>query len=207
MLLRVTGKSIEIVEVERHPSDPPALGGSSDKARRILSWQPGYPRLDEIIKTVWLRQSAGIGEEVDFLIRQGRDITAANRIVIGKNVLLAPNVSVADTNHKYQHVGISIMHQGITTHSDQVCIGDDTWIGMNSVIVGDVKIGTHCVIGANAVVTKDLPDYCVVVGNPCRFVRVFDVESESRENIGDVQEIDKILAKRAPISNRKDQAG
>jgi acetyltransferase-like isoleucine patch superfamily enzyme len=130
-------------------------------------------------------------------------ISAANRIVIGKNVLLAPNVFIADTNHKYQHVDIPIMHQGITTHSDQVCVGDNTWIGINSVIVGNIRIGTHCVIGANAVVTKDLPDYCVAVGNPCRIVKLFDVETQSWEKIGDVQEIDKILAKRMPTSNKK----
>jgi acetyltransferase-like isoleucine patch superfamily enzyme len=126
-------------------------------------------------------------------------ISAANRIVIGKNVLLAPNVFIADTNHEYKHVGIPIMHQGITTHNNQVYIGDDTWIGINSVVVGNIRIGRHCVIGANAVVTKDLPDYCVAVGNPCRIVKVFDVESESWEKVSDVKEIHKILAKRQPI--------
>jgi len=78
---------LKAVEAERCPGDPPILGGSSDKARRILNWQPAYPRLDDIIKTVWLRQSAGIGKEVDFLIRRGRDITAALQLCqdIGAN--------------------------------------------------------------------------------------------------------------------------
>ena len=77
---RVTGKSIEVVEAERRPGDPPLLVGSSDKARRILNWQPEYPSLDEIIKTVWLWQSAGIGKEGDFLIRQGQEITTALQV-------------------------------------------------------------------------------------------------------------------------------
>jgi len=53
---RVTGKSIKIVEAEMRPGDPPILVGSADKARKILNWQPEYPRLDEIIKTAWLWQ-------------------------------------------------------------------------------------------------------------------------------------------------------
>jgi len=134
-------------------------------------------------------------------------ISAANRIVIGKNVLLARNVLNTDHNHPYGHVDIPIMHQRITTHSDQVCIGDDTRIGINSVIVGNGRIGRHCVIGANAFVTKDLPDYCVAVGNPCRLVKVFDVETQSWEKVSNVQEIDKILAKRMHISYSKNHAG
>jgi UDP-glucose 4-epimerase len=54
---RVTGKSIKVVEAERRPGDPPILVGSSDKARKILNWQPEYPGLDEIIKTAWFWQS------------------------------------------------------------------------------------------------------------------------------------------------------
>ncbi len=74
-------------------------------------------------------------------------ISAANRIIIGKFVLIAPNVFIADTHHEYQKLGIPIMHQGITTHDGQVTIGDEAWIGINTVIMGNVKVGKHCVIG------------------------------------------------------------
>lgn len=50
---RVTDKSIKVVETARRPGDPPTLVGSADKARRILNWQPEYPKLDGIIKTAW----------------------------------------------------------------------------------------------------------------------------------------------------------
>lgn len=105
-------------------------------------------------------------------------ISAANKIIIGMNVLIAPNVFIADTHHEYQKLGIPIMHQGITTHSDQITIGDETWIGINTVIMGNVKVGKHCVIGANSVVNKDIPDYCAAVGNPAKVVKVFDVKTE-----------------------------
>ena len=57
-------------------------------------------------------------------------ISAANRIIIGKFVLIAPNVFIADTHHEYQKLGIPIMYQGITTHDNQVTIGDEAWIGI-----------------------------------------------------------------------------
>lgn len=58
-----------------------------------------------------------------------------------------------------------------------VSIGDDTWIGTNVVIAGTIKIGKHCVIGANSVVTTDIPDYCVAVGSPCRVIKKYNKSS------------------------------
>jgi len=104
-------------------------------------------------------------------------LSAANKISIGKFVLIAPNVFIADTHHEYQKLGIPIMHQGITTYTDQVTIGDESWVGINAVIMGNVTIGKHCVIGANDVVTKDIPDFCVAVGNPSKIIRRLDVKS------------------------------
>jgi len=120
-------------------------------------------------------------------------ISAANKIHIGKHVLFAPNVFVADTHHEYQKLDIPIMHQGITTYSDQIYIGDESWIGINAVIMGNVRIGRHCVIGANAVVTKDIPDYCVAVGNPVTVVKMYDVKTEKWIRIKDKTEMEKYL--------------
>lgn len=104
-------------------------------------------------------------------------ISAANKISIGKYVLFAPNVFIADTHHEYKRLGTPIIYQGITTHDDQIIIGDETWIGINAVIMGNVKVGKHCVIGANAVVNKDIPDYCVAVGNPAMIIKRFDLKT------------------------------
>jgi abequosyltransferase len=123
-------------------------------------------------------------------------ISAANRISIGKHVLIAPNVFIADTHHEYQKLGIPIMYQGITTHHDQVTIGDEAWIGINAVIMGNVKVGKHSVIGANSVVTKDVPDYCVAVGNPAKVVKTFDVKTAQWVKVRDEVDLDKCLAAR-----------
>ncbi len=123
-------------------------------------------------------------------------ISAANKITIGKNVLIGPNVFIADTSHEYKHAAIPIMHQTITTFSDEVNIGDGTWIGTNTVIVGNVNIGKHCIIGANTVINKDIPDYCVVVGNPFKIVKMLDIETGKWVNIDEQNTAEKYLIKR-----------
>jgi carbonic anhydrase/acetyltransferase-like protein (isoleucine patch superfamily) len=123
-------------------------------------------------------------------------ISAANRIYIGKFVLFAPNVFIADTHHEYQKLGIPIMHQGITTHDAQVTIRDETWIGINSVIMGNVTVGKHSVIGANSVVNRDVPDYCVAAGNPAKVVKTYDAETGQWVKVQDEVELDKYLATR-----------
>jgi len=107
-------------------------------------------------------------------------LSAANRISIGKHVLMAPNVLISDHNHEYRNLNIPIMHQGITTHEAQVIIGDETWLGINSVIIGNVKIGKHCVIGANSVINTDIPDYSVAVGNPAKVVKTINAITENK---------------------------
>lgn len=62
-----------------------------------------------------------------------------------------------------------------------VSIGDGSYIGINTVIVGNVKIGKRCVIGANSVVTKDVPDYCVAVGSLAGVIKnITNIEGEKR---------------------------
>jgi len=123
-------------------------------------------------------------------------LSAANRIIIGKFVLIAPNVFIADTHHEYQKLGIPIMHQGISTNSSQVTIGDETWVGINAVIMGNVNIGRHCVIGANAVVTRDIPDYCVAVGNQAKIIKMLDLRNGQWVRVDGKTDLDKYLADR-----------
>lgn len=124
-------------------------------------------------------------------------ISAANSIVIGKNVLMASDVLITDHFHEYRDVAIPIMHQGITTHEDRVIIGDDTWIGTHAVIMGNVTVGKHCVIGANSVVNRDIPDYCVAVGNPSRIIKTLDVRTGQWVAVGGEPDLDRHLAARS----------
>lgn len=98
-------------------------------------------------------------------------ISIANSLEIGEKVLLSPNVYITDCDHEYRNIKIPVIDQGIVQRGQRVSIGEGSYIGINAVIVGNVKIGKHCVIGANSVVTKDVPDYCVAVGSPARVIK------------------------------------
>ena len=78
---------------------------------------------------------------------------------------------ITDCDHEYRNVYIPVIDQGVVQKGQKVSIGEGSYIGINAVIVGNVKIGKHCVIGANSVVTKDISDYCVAVGSPARAIK------------------------------------
>lgn len=106
-------------------------------------------------------------------------IFATEKVVIGKKVLTADKVYISDNLHSYEDVTIPIIDQKIK-QINHVEIGDGTWIGENVCILG-VKIGKNCVIGANSVVTKDIPDYSVVVGSPAVIIKKFNITANRWE--------------------------
>lgn len=123
-----------------------------------------------------------IGENSD--IGDNSVISACNNIQIGNHVLIGPHIYIADHNHKYTDIHSPIMYQGTTSNAKcSISIGDDTWICTNSVIVGNINIGKHCVIGANSVVTKDIPDYSVAAGVPAKIIKRYNLSSQKWENI------------------------
>lgn len=121
----------------------------------------------------------GAGSEIG----QRDRISIAHTLVIGEKVLLSPNVYITDCDHAYENPESPVMDQGIVEKDYSVSIGDHSYIGINSVIVGNVHIGKHCVIGANSVVTKDIPDYCVAVGIPARVIKRYNFELKQWEPV------------------------
>lgn len=113
--------------------------------------------------TVRIGQGSEIGERCR--------ISIANSLNIGEKVLLSPNIYITDCDHEYRNLKIPVIDQGVVQKGQTVTIGDSSYIGINAVIVGNVKIGKHCVIGANSVVTKNVPDYCVAVGSPAKVIK------------------------------------
>jgi len=99
-------------------------------------------------------------------------ITAICQVVIGNNVLTANNVYISDNLHDYEDISVPIMHQRVR-FKREVEIGEGSWIGENACIIG-ARIGINCVVGANAVVTSDIPDYSVAVGVPATVIKRFD---------------------------------
>ncbi|MFA5650343.1 MAG: acyltransferase [Proteiniphilum sp.] len=108
--------------------------------------------------------------------RVGAGNTIIGPVTIGDKVNLAQNVVVSGLNHNFGDINQTIVEQGVNTK--EIVIHDDVWIGANSVVLSGVTIGKHVVVGAGSVVTKNIPDFCVVVGNPARVIKQYDFEKE-----------------------------
>ncbi len=89
---------------------------------------------------------------------------------IGKRVMMGPEVVVYTRNHAFNRVDIPMQKQGYGEYQ-KVTIGDDVWIGRRVIILPGVTIGSSSIIGAGAVVAKDIPPYSVAVGNPARVIK------------------------------------
>ena len=97
----------------------------------------------------------------------GVNARIAGKCTIGKYVMMGPNCTIYSRNHEYSDISRPMMEQGYS-EDKEVVIGDDVWIGGNVTILPGVKIGSHSIIGACSVVTKDVPEYAVVAGNPAQ---------------------------------------
>lgn len=109
------------------------------------------------------------------------EIYATKSIIIEDNVLTADRVYISDNLHSYDNPDIPIVNQAIK-QIGTVRIGEGSWLGIGVVVLG-ANIGKHCVIGANSVVTKDIPDYSIAVGAPAKIIKKYDFISKKWETI------------------------
>jgi acetyltransferase-like isoleucine patch superfamily enzyme len=109
-------------------------------------------------------------------------ISVARKVVIEEFVFTARNVYISDHGHEYRDTRKPIAVQGIADIRE-VVIGARTWLGQNVVVLPGVKIGKHCVIGANSVVNKDIPDFSIAAGVPARVIRRYDHEKQSWDRV------------------------
>jgi acetyltransferase-like isoleucine patch superfamily enzyme len=93
-------------------------------------------------------------------------------VTIGTDVIIAQHVVVSGLNHSYEDVSRSIREQPVITRP--IVIEDECWIGANVVITAGVTIGRHSVVAGGSVVTRDVPPYSVVGGNPARLLKRYD---------------------------------
>lgn len=127
----------------------------------------------------------GSGTQIGMFSR----IASLNSVIIGKNVITGPHIFIADYNHEYRDIDKPVMYQGNYVKTNEkfpfggVKVGDDSWIGTNVVIAGSIEIGKHCIIGANSVVTHDIPDYSVAVGSPCKIIKRYNIQTQSWESV------------------------
>lgn len=100
---------------------------------------------------------------------------------IGNDVIIAQNVVFSGLNHGYEDISQPIRNQKCS--ASEIVVEDEVWIGANAVITSGVRIGKHAVVAGGSVVTKDVPPYTVVAGNPARILKQYNPETATWERV------------------------
>jgi maltose O-acetyltransferase len=92
-------------------------------------------------------------------------------VTIGDDVVMGPDVVIETISHAFDQTDLPMRLQGASAPRP-VVVGNDVWIGTRVIILPGVSIGSHSIVGANAVVTRDIPPYSVAAGVPCRVIHM-----------------------------------
>lgn len=128
---------------------------------------PGIPADSTICPPFHCDHGNGITIGRNVFVNYNCTMLDGGRITIGDNVLIGPNCQLYTPQHPTDHV----MRRKQVETAYPVTIGDDTWLGGGVIVLPGVTIGKRCIIGAGSVVTKDIPDDCVAVGNPAKVIK------------------------------------
>lgn len=164
------------------PAGTPIVEGQtimSDERKRLLSSLLELP-IEKIAKVeieppLWVDYGTNIKPEGAFYANYNTTILDCSQVRLGDGVLFGPNVSIYCGTHS---VSVKERKEGLE-RSLPVSIGADTWVGGGSIIMAGVKIGRGCTIGAGSVVTRDVPDWSVAAGSPCRVLRTLSEEERA----------------------------
>lgn len=113
--------------------------------------------------------------------RIGLRNTLIGPVQIGDQVILAQNVVLSGLNHNYEDIEQPIRSQGVKTLP--IIVEDECWIGANSVITAGVHIGKHSIVAGGSVVTKSVPPYSIVAGNPAHLIKQYDFDKKEWKKI------------------------
>lgn len=153
----------------RLPSSEGAHGGVYKKIRYFFASRC----LDNCGKNVNFEHGARFDSDASIGDNSGIGINClvAGRAAIGNDVMMGPECILYSRNHAHGSIDVPMNRQGFEEERP-VRVGDDVWFGARVIVLPGVSIGSHCIIGAGAVVTKDVPDYAIVGGNPARILRM-----------------------------------
>ena len=143
-----------------HPTD--FIAPTASVRNRRTLYFGGHCVINRLV-TLWCNMKMGRNVQVN------PGTVIYGRVTIGDNVLIAPNVTISGANHGMERNGTPMTSQPSTSLG--ITIGNDVWIGANSVITDGVTIGEGAVVGGGSVVTKDVEPYALVAGNPARLIR------------------------------------
>lgn len=111
----------------------------------------------------------------------GINCSVPANLKMGNDVMMGPDVMIIGENHRFDDLQIPMNVQGFK-ETAPVNIGDDVWIGARVIILPGITIGRGSIIGAGAVVTKDVPPFTICAGNPAHVIRTRDKKSDT--NLG-----------------------
>lgn len=131
-------------------------------------------KVDDNSKKLIIGANCKIGDNVH--------IVANEKVIIGDNCLIASKIFISDTSHgQYTNVAIDsspdIPPDKRPLYTKPVTIGNNVWIGENACILLGVNIGDGCIIGANSVVNRDVPDNCIVSGAPAKVIKKYNPDT------------------------------
>jgi len=106
-------------------------------------------------------------------LNQGVMVAAVDRVEIGAHCMFANGSFITDGNHRFDDPERPVPWQGFSSKGPTI-IGDNVWAGANVVITSGVTVGERCVIGANSVVTEDLPPFSIAAGAPAKVIRTIE---------------------------------
>lgn len=143
-----------------------SLGSKTIRAALVRGFVRSAGKNIDIQKGARFGKSLKIGDNSGI----GINCVLQGDVSIGNNVMMGPEVWVYTRNHKHSRTDIPMRDQGFEEEKP-VVIMNDVWIGSRVTILPGVKIGNGVIVGTGAVVTKDVPDYSVVAGNPAKVVK------------------------------------
>ncbi len=162
------GKIIYVLIAKWLPVSYSFYGGVGTWFRRFC----GKLILQECGKNVNIEQGAVFSSHVSLGDNSGIGINASlsGSVIIGENVMMGPHCTMYSRNHAFDRLDIPMREQGYKPEKT-IIISDDVWIGGHVIILPGVCIGKGAIIGAGAVVSKSVPEYAIVAGNPAKIIR------------------------------------
>lgn len=171
--------------------------------------------IKNIIRKIIYREKASSQDYVDYMVKKGArigngtmifaptktmiDMTRPWLIEIGENVQITEGVKIL--THGYDWSVIKGVTGEILGSAGKVTIGNNVFIGMNSIILKGVTVGNNVIIGAGSLVNKDIPDNCVVAGNPAKVIMSLDDYYEKRKAV-QTEEVTELIREYRKVYNK-----
>lgn len=131
--------------------------------------------------------------------------SSAGRLELGDHCLLGSGVYLGDVDHEFADITRPYAEQGVT-RGNRLTVEENCWLGLGSMIKGDLTVGRGSVVGAGAVVLRDVPPFSLVVGLPARVIKLYNPETAAWERIASPADEERVLAARdrRPLPSREE---